>query len=728
MTLLAVVALTCQLWAIPADNTPMPVKQSDGTALTLRLVGDEFFHYYTTHDGYTLLQNAAGAYEYAVKQGDRLVSSGMLAHDAAMRSATELSLLASIGTHVRASSHVQRARQSRAQANGPRQHEPTIDYANFRGLIILINYTDRQFGMDNPFDFYDKMANEENYTGFMFNNRKQNCTGSMRDYFSDQSSGIFVPQFDIIGPINLDYASTDHGGTNNSHIIFKAAMDAADGLVDFSNYDNDHDGMIDMVYFLVAGYSANYSGNNQGYLWPHKSWLFDYENQDWLFYDDVAVGQYASSTEIYGWESQNYPIPIGIGTMAHEFSHVLGLPDLYDTDYAEGGGQSHDPGGWDVMSGGDYNWGRTPCAYSIWERYALGWAQPVEITEPGSYTLNYVGTSNDGYILRTPVPGEFFMLDNRQRIKWDANLPGHGMLIARVDSTNRRIWEWNRVNADPAHNYYELLRAGNSPSGTSGSDPFPGTEGVTAVGNLTEPSLRTWAQIDCPFELSNISEQNGVITFDAHEAIVPETLIEDFEQMAVTTNKNLKQVQGNFAKWNFTSANVSAPGDEFCEGLHAVQMVKPSIIAMAEPLMVKAFRFEFMVNNSASAEAGFTVFTSVDGSTWTKMNDENLKVPANSMTTCFLPVDMTIPTYFRIAMVSGSDKQPCYVDNIKFYYQEVLTTGDINGDGVVDIADVNAVINMMLGKEQSSPKADVNGDGNVDIGDVNIVINMMLGK
>ena len=165
-------------WAIPADKTPMKVTQSDGSTLTLRLVGDEFFHYNTTADGYTVLRNAGGSYEYAVKQGGVLVASGMLAHDATLRTQAERQLLSQVGTHLRADGAVERARQSRAFAQKPMLHEPTVDYSNFRGLIILINYTDRQFGMNDPNDFYDKMANQENYQGFNFNGRFQRCRPS----------------------------------------------------------------------------------------------------------------------------------------------------------------------------------------------------------------------------------------------------------------------------------------------------------------------------------------------------------------------------------------------------------------------------------------------------------------------------------------------------------------------------------------------------------------------
>ena len=710
-------------WAIPANKTAIMFTQSDGSKLTLRLVGDEFFHYNTTADGYTVLLNSAGSYEYAVKQGDVLVSSGMLAHDAAMRTQAERQLLNEVGTHLRASNDVQHARLSRARAQQPVMREPVVDYSNFRGLIILINYTDRQFGMDDPHDFYDKMVNQENYTGFNFNGRFQRCTGSMYDYFNDQSGGIFKPQFDIIGPIDLDFASTDHDGTRNSWQIFMEAFNQASTMVDLSDYDNNGDGTVDMIYFLVAGYSANYSGNNQGYLWPHKFYLFNPSNHTWI--------PYASSTEIYGWESQGYAVPLGIGTMTHEFSHVLGLPDLYDTDY-EDHGQSHDPGGWDVMAGGDYNMGRTPCAYSAWERYALGWIQPLEISGPGTYTLQNVGTTGDGLILRTPVENEFFMLDNRQNIKWDAYLPGHGMLIARIDSTNEEIWNSNEVNCYPDHNYYELLRAGGSESGASSSDPFPGARGVTAVGNMTEPSLRTWAGIESLFELKNIREEGGVISFDVIDAVPPESLIEDFELMPTTTDKNLKQVQGNFVKWNFTTAYVTAPGSDLCSGEHAVAMVKPSIVAMDEPLRVKAFRVEFKAFNSSSTEAKFTLYQSADGSSWTKLNNEYLTVGGNATATLSLLLDMTAPTYYRIAMSGGSGNQSCYIDDIKFYYDGEFSSlsivGDINSDGVVDISDVNAVINMMLGKTSPTPAADINSDGNVDISDVNAVINLMLGK
>ena len=84
-------------------------------------------------------------------------------------------------------------------------------------------------------------------------------------------------------------------------------------------------------------------------------------------------------------------------------------------------------------------------------------------------------------------------------------------------------------------------------------------------------------------------------------------------------------------------------------------------------------------------------------------------------------------------MVGGSKNSKTYLDNFTIKYTggfetQVAIAGDVTGDGMVDISDVNALINMMLGKTAPTSAADINGDGNVDISDVNAVINLMLGK
>ncbi len=191
--------------AEPANPTPINVTQPDGSTLQLRLVGDEFYHFNTTIDGYTII-NINGTWEYAVKEDDQLKASGIMAHDPALRSAQEMQLVASLEKRIVDKAATTQACFNRAARDKKtsQSREPVVDYSLFRGLIILINFNDRQFLMDNPNEFYHQLCNTENYTGFTHNGRFQRCTGSVRDYYYDNSMGQFDPVFDIVGPVNLD--------------------------------------------------------------------------------------------------------------------------------------------------------------------------------------------------------------------------------------------------------------------------------------------------------------------------------------------------------------------------------------------------------------------------------------------------------------------------------------------------------------------------------------------
>ena len=604
---LAVLALVCLVArAVPADPTPVKVTQPDGTTLTISLHGDEFFHFTTTADGYTVLKNAAGYYTYARLDGDRLVPGDRIARDAAQRSAADRSALAGIPKGLTGEIMAATGRRMMASRNGAMHRvgaEGMMDYDNFRGLIILINYTNKRFSMNNANDFYNDMVNTHNYTGYTLNGRHVNMTGSVRDYFYDNSNQIFDPVFDVVGPVNVNFPCTYPQGTSNAEAVFNAALAAVDDEVDFSQYDSDGDGEVDMVFFLVAGFSANYSGNNQEYLWPHMYYLWRSPA-----HDGVGFGLYACSTEIAGWEGY-YSDVNGIGTFCHEFGHVLGLPDLYDTDYSGSGGESRNPGEWSIMAGGSgNNFGRNPVGYSLYERYALGFTTPELIEADGIYSLQALDQSNTGYRLNTPTQDEYFLIENRQAGKWDRYLPGHGMMIARVDSTNARIWEQNEVNCNPSRMYYDLLRARYSGQ-DSGSDPFPGTSGVTSITNFTTPNLRTWDGKFNDFSILNITESNRIITFEAKvdTSIVAE--VEDFELMPVTDDLSAKGVQGVYSKWDFTKCAVKEYTLPNGTVGHGVAMKKPSQLTTSAPLEAKPYLVSFTVYNRATRRltSGFPI-------------------------------------------------------------------------------------------------------------------------
>ena len=495
--------------AIPAHPRPIDVTQSDGSKLTVRLVGDEFYHCTMTTDGYTLMQRGNGDYVYAVESGSTLVPSDVIAHNPMMRNASELKMLSKLQKGLTDKTLVAQGKAIHASRD-QRNATTRTDYQNFRGLLILINFNDRTFNYG--YDFFNAAMNQENYTGFYRTDGSLvSCTGSARDYYYDNSMGLFDPQFDVVGPVTVNYSCTDPQGTSwTVGEIFVAAVNALNPTVDFSRYDGDGDGEVDMLYFVVAGYTANYSGNNSGYLWPHQYYMYYYTSQQ---YDGVYLGRYSCSGEIYGWEAYGYTDPDGIGTICHEFTHALGLMDLYDTNYGQDG-QANDPAEWDLMAGGCYmNYSRTPVGFSLWERYRLGFADPEEIDEKRTgYSLQPLNTSNTGYWLPSPNGNEIFMLENRQKTGWDAYLPGHGLLITRVEYYRSR-WSSNTINADASHMYYEILRAGNG-FGANSNDPFPGTDHVTEINNLTTPNLMTWDGQANEYGLTNIAEKNRIITFD----------------------------------------------------------------------------------------------------------------------------------------------------------------------------------------------------------------------
>ena len=750
-TLLFLTALvSLQLLANPAHRASVMMPQPDGTMVTVKLVGDEFYHFNTTEDGYTIMLNDAGAYVYAQRDGMKLVPTQVLAHNAGSRTAAEMEFLAATTKNLVDETEVAEGRLRRVKRNVDLSN---FDFANFRGLVILIDFKDRQFMSDSPMSFYSQMFSSENFTGFHdpFTDRDVTCPGSVHDYFRDQSNGIFQPPFDVYGPYRAKYGSPNNmyearstQCQSLSSVIFTNALKDADAEVDFTKYDNNNDGKIDMVYFLVSGYSSSYSGNNAGYLWPHASNL----SGTYYTFDGKLIDRYASSTELYGAEAYPSTVAVeGIGTVAHEFSHVLGLPDFYDTDYEKSGGQSHDPGGWDVMAGGgDYNYGRHPAGYTYFERYALGWAPGRTLTKEGNYTLNPVNTSREGYILHSSVPNEFFTIENRQKTGWDAYIPGHGMIVTRVDSTNASIWAQNKINCNPEHNYFEMLRAGNTKTGDLSSDPFPGTTGNIMIGNDTYPSLTTWEGYASPFIITGIDEEDQVISFTLVEDGSLQTLVEDFEGMPVTTSTSEKDVEGVFATWTFNKSGVRAPGPDKANGENSVMMKLPSLFYTTTPIYYDAYMATLTVINPTSTEAKYTLEYSISNDSngnpvWvtakTSKGTEQAVAGTKSRSISYwlLPLKNTQPALFRIYQRAGNKNTATYVDDFTIYYtgeeggpgEEII--GDVNCDWEITIADVNAIINVILNGTTDANllrRADVNDDGEITVADVNKVISLIL--
>ena len=387
-----------------------------------------------------------------------------------------------------------------------------------RGLLILTEFPDYRFTTGQKADF-DSLANGLDY-------HYEGAFGSCREYFRAQSNGQYVPQFDVVGPIMLPDSAAFYGKNNTygrdrymADFIIDACRRADSLGVDFSQYDNDKDGQVDFVYFLYAGYGENDSGVADR-IWPHNwalSSLLYYHDTHQTEYryggtpfmlDGKKIETYACSPEIsYLTRKRN-----AIGTICHEFSHVLGLPDYYPTDNNTAM-YPYTPGAWSLMGYGNYlNEGRTPPNYSIYDKYFMGWVRPAILNEPEDVVLPADGLSgrlvtSDGLIPANGVlcTDTVWYFENRQREGWDSYLPGEGLLVWQVvyDPT-----QWYNNTPNNFTTRYRLITAdGSTPytPGTTGGGcpnvPFPGSFNIdryTPCGDYT---------------LSNIREENDTIRF-----------------------------------------------------------------------------------------------------------------------------------------------------------------------------------------------------------------------
>jgi len=483
---------TASLWSISAIPTPVEITQPDGTKLTIRINGDERFGYRTTLDGYLLLQDDQGFLCYARQVNDKIIP-GLKASDIENRSEAE-------NNQINGINKVSLIDSYKSKANLSLRNTKEIDHrtnqfpatGSPRSLVVLVEFQDIRFNSGTANSNFTAMLNQQGYN-------LNGATGSAKDYFSDTSNGLFTPQFDVYGPVllpnNVVYYGADYGDWvdyNAQQMIIDACL-ALEGSVDFSLYDEDGDGEIDNVFVFYAGYGQA-TGGSDDTIWPHKSSVYgDY------YVDGLELGPYACANEL---TIQNRMV--GIGTFVHEFCHVIGLPDLYDTNYS---GAPH-PESYSVLASGPYNNNsNTPPTMSAYERYSMGWLEPEELTVASSIALDNI-FENKAYIIKTDSENEFFMLENRQRTSWDTYLPEHGMLIWHIDY-DRMSWRRNTVNNDVNHQRVEIEKAGNS----SSNRVFPGSGNVRNFTDDTAPNMRTWSGTSLNKPVTGIREEGGKIYF-----------------------------------------------------------------------------------------------------------------------------------------------------------------------------------------------------------------------
>ena len=416
------------------------IKQADGTTITVRAYGDEDLSYFLASDGTLLYQEGTNFYIAGVKADGTLYSTGVLAHEPSMRTIKEISAIKAQNAKA-----FYNSMETQAKANKVRREPMTPDNSLLPSLgkhkipVILVEFSDVEFSVENPKATFDKYLNGKE----LFNKETDPEMGqnyaSVAKYFKDMSFGKFEPEFEVYGPVNLGKPLATYGAgyssQENMGLLLTDVCTAVDDEVDFTQYDSNDDGNIDLIYIIYAGFSQSIAGNSTDCIHPKSGYLSLAKS-----FDGMDVKRYGVNNELNGTpaDQANGPIINGIGLFCHEFSHCMGLPDLYPKSgsIAEACiNQNMDY--WSLMDAGEYTAnGYRPTAYTAWERERLGWMEIGTLTGPSNVELKSLDEGGAAFRIyndKDETGHEYYIVENVQNNGWNKNLFGNGLMVTHVD-------------------------------------------------------------------------------------------------------------------------------------------------------------------------------------------------------------------------------------------------------------------------------------------------------
>lgn len=348
-------------------------------------------------------------------------------------------------------------------------------------------------------------------------------TGSLRDYYYEVSGHRVVMQGDVIGYADADSAVDYYRNTGTNPGLGKhrewivEVIEEVDAAVDFSQYDSDSDGFVDVLILAhnMRGYECNVGSDFKGF-WSHRSYLPD---PYYTTNDGVKIADYVMQP-LKGCDG----LMNGIGVFAHEMGHAFGLPDLYDWDDEGSGGDSRGLGYWALMSNGNWNRPESPAHMCLWSKLELGWIDSLLVITDADYEaleIPELNTHRFAIKIHTPQmnPLEYFLIGNRQSVGFDKFLPGNGLLIYHINdqvttqNLNPLDKRWVLEQADGLFHLEQDPSSGQGNLGDAG-DPWPGTTNKTHFWFDGIPDSRTRDGLDSYVDITLLTGSQDTMKVD----------------------------------------------------------------------------------------------------------------------------------------------------------------------------------------------------------------------
>ncbi|MDP8232616.1 MAG: M6 family metalloprotease domain-containing protein [Candidatus Zophobacter franzmannii] len=505
--------------AVQAPKTSIDYTQPNGQKLLIKQVGDEWVHASKTTDGYTLLdENGWKKYAIHDSKGD-LVISDVVATNPEDRNDKELSFLQTIKPHSWYSQNqITRMRDGDRARLGNFPHTGNVNL-----LVIPVAFSD--MSMNYSVTSFDNMMNSPT-----------NFTGSFKTFYEENSYNTYSVTSTICPIVTLQRTHDSFGPQNQWSTFASLAIYGAEPYVNFANFDNNGNNVVEGVVIIHAGQGQESSGNTND-IWSHHSSLGVPANVD-----GMSIQKYAIAGE-----SGSFGLQAGVGVTAHEFGHLLGVPDFYNT------GSGADPdctGEWDLMSSGAWNnnsW--RPAHHNAWSKVFLGWMDMDYLEMPGNYTISNSNITEEVYAVETPDYDEYFLLENRQQTGYNTYAPGHGLLIYHVDE-GYILSHMNSNDVNSGNHKGLQIESANGQLNSTGTAFPDGT--ANSFTDDTDPASITWDNHPTNRPLENITESGGNISFmfwngPGYNPLLPSRNFnaELTEEMTVQFNWSLPNILGS---------------------------------------------------------------------------------------------------------------------------------------------------------------------------------------